>query len=77
MRRNHGVQVAVDRSACVGSGPCFVLAPAAFVLDDSMKATVLDPAQESEEVLLAAAAECPTQAIYLSRNGTSLYPEGK
>jgi ferredoxin len=39
-----------------------------------MKAIVLSPEDESEETLLAAAQECPTQAIYLSCDGVSLYP---
>jgi hypothetical protein len=34
-----------------------------------MKAMVLDTSDESEESLLAAAQECPTQAIYLARHG--------
>jgi ferredoxin len=74
MTAMHDIQAAVDRSLCVGSGPCFVLAPRAFGLDDSMKAVVLNPEDESEDRLLAAAEECPTQAIYLSRDGVSLYP---
>ena len=61
-------------SLCVGSGPCFVLAPCAFGLDESMKAVVLNTKDESEESLLAAASECPTQAIYLWRKGETLYP---
>jgi ferredoxin len=75
MGKTHGVCVTIDRSLCVGSGPCFVLAPRAFQLDDSMKALVLEPEDESEDRLFAAAEECPTQAIYLSRDGISLYPE--
>ena len=70
----HDVEATVDRSLCVGSGPCFVLAPRAFGLDESMKAVVLNTRDESEESLLAAACECPTQAIYLWRKGESLYP---
>ena len=70
----HGIEAAVDRSLCVGSGPCFVLAPRAFALDGDMKAVVLDPAAEPEEALLDAARECPTQAIYLSVRGRPLYP---
>ena len=70
----HDIDVAIDRSLCVGSGPCFVLAPRAFALDDTMKAVVIDPSAETEEALLAAAQECPTQAIYLSRAGQPLYP---
>jgi len=70
----HGIDAAIDRSLCVGSGPCFVLAPRAFALDDMMKAAVLDPEAEPEAALVEAARECPTQAIYLSRRGRSLYP---
>lgn len=74
MRERHQIEAAVDRSLCIGSGPCFVIAPRAFALDDSMKASVLRPEDETEESLLAAASECPTQAIYLSRRGDPLYP---
>jgi len=74
MTEKHGIHAAVDRSACIGSGPCFVLAPRAFRLDESMKAIVLEPDEETEDRLLAAAEECPTQAIYLSRDGVRLYP---
>ncbi|HEX6507299.1 MAG TPA: ferredoxin [Chloroflexota bacterium] len=74
MREGHGIEVAVDRALCVGSGPCFVLAPKAFTLDDQMKATVLDPAQETDVALFSAARECPTQAIYLSVRGEAVYP---
>ena len=68
------LNVAIDRSACKGSGPCFVLAPGTFALDDTMIAICLDPGAEPEEKLLAAAEQCPTQAIYLSRGDISLYP---
>lgn len=74
MREPHEVEATVDRSLCVGSGPCFVLAPHAFGLDDSMKAVVLSAAEESARNLFSAARECPTQAIYLWRDGESLYP---
>lgn len=70
----HGVEAAVDRSLCIGSGPCFTIAPLAFALDDTMKAVVLEPEAETEEALAFAAEECPTQAIYLSRGGRPLYP---
>lgn len=74
MPEDHGIEAWVDRALCVGSGPCFVVAPAAFALDEDMKAVVLDPASETEERLLEAAHECPTQAIYLSVRGCGLYP---
>jgi len=71
---NHDIQVAIDRSQCIGNGICVTLAPGAFELDASMKAVVLDPAAESEDALWAAAESCPTQAIYLSSGGEALYP---
>ena len=74
MKHDHGITASVDPWLCIGSGPCFVLAPRAFQLDENMKAEVLDASQESEAVLLEAARECPTQAIFLSREGKSLYP---
>lgn len=74
MREHHEIEAAVDRALCVGSGPCFVLAPRAFSLDESMKAVVLDPGAESEDALMAAARECPAQAIFLSRRGRPIYP---
>ncbi|HLJ65945.1 MAG TPA: ferredoxin [Chloroflexota bacterium] len=74
MRNDHRIRVSIDRSACVGSGPCFVIAPRAFELDESAKARVLEPEDETRDMLLAAAEECPTQAIYLSEDGRPLYP---
>jgi ferredoxin len=71
---DHHIVASVDKALCVGIGPCFLLAPRAFELGDDMKARVLDPSAESEESLLMAAQECPTQAIYLSRHGRPLYP---
>jgi ferredoxin len=70
----HDLEAWVDRALCVGSGPCFVLAPRAFSLDGSMKAIVLTPGAESRETLLEAARQCPTQAIFLSEYGKSVYP---
>jgi ferredoxin len=74
MSRLHDVEAWVDRALCVGSGPCFVLAPRAFCLDETMKAIVLNPGAESREALLEAARQCPTQAIYLFECGRSVYP---
>ena len=68
------IEAWVDRDLCVGSGPCFVIAPRAFALDGSMKAVVLETDLEPIERLLEAAAECPTQAIFLSRGVLPLYP---
>lgn len=74
MGERHGISAAVDRALCVGNGVCVALAPAAFNLDQNMKAVVVNPEGETESSLLAAAEACPTQAIYLSVDGGSLYP---
>ncbi len=73
MSEDHHIDAAVDRSLCIGNGPCFVIAPGAFTLDENMKAIVLDPAVETAEALLDAARQCPTQAIYLSQHGNPLH----
>jgi ferredoxin len=70
----HGIVAAIDRSTCIGNGVCAAVAPRAFALDDVMKAVVLDPERETEANLLSAAELCPTQAIYLSVDGSPLYP---
>jgi ferredoxin len=70
----HNLTVAVDRDSCVGNGICVALASRAFALDETMKATVVDPARESYEALIAAAESCPVQAIYLSSDGEAIYP---
>jgi ferredoxin len=72
--QKHGIQVSVDRAQCIGNGICTVLAPAAFALDETVKACVLDPQAEAEVALLSAAESCPAQAIYLSVDGKPLYP---
>ena len=74
MLEQHEIEVSVDRSLCIGNGVCVALAPLAFVLDDSLKATVTDPQSESEDDLLEAARNCPTQAIYLSARHRPVYP---
>ena len=66
--------IAVDRAECIGAGQCVVLAPKTFRLDDAMKAEVVDPEGEPEEIVIEAAVICPTQAIYVSRGRKSIYP---
>lgn len=74
MGEEHNLTVAVDRETCIGNGVCVALAPAAFALDQSMKAVVLNPAGETYDTLFAAAESCPVQAIYLSSDGEAVYP---
>jgi ferredoxin len=68
------LSIAVDRAECIGAGQCAIVAPRAFRLDDAMKAEVVDPEGEPEELIIEAAVLCPTQAIYVARGRKSLYP---
>jgi ferredoxin len=59
------VRIRVDRQRCIGAGNCIFLAPTAFKWrpGEFLKADVLDPETVEEEILLHAAASCPTGAI--------------
>lgn len=58
-----GLEVTVDRDACMGSGHCVFEAPGAFALDDDGISYVVDPAAAPVEKILAAAKRCPARAI--------------
>jgi ferredoxin len=70
-------RIEIDREQCVGDGACCDDAPGTFVLDDSDIAIVKDAAGDSEEVVLAAARRCPTDAIVLfdAETGRKVWPE--
>lgn len=57
-----GVEIAIDREKCMGSGNCAYWAPQVFDLDDDGLAVVGDPSGYEERVRLAAQ-NCPTAAI--------------
>ena len=67
--------VSVDPDLCIGSGDCVRTVPAAFLLYEDLGVTVptLDAAQADVDLLLRAARSCPTQAIAVARDGTTLY----
>jgi ferredoxin len=50
----------------MGSGVCIAYAPATFAHDAETKAVVLDPAEDPEPDIQAAAEGCPTGAIMLA-----------
>ena len=58
-----GLEVEIDRDACMGSGNCVFTAVGAFELDDDGIATVIDASAAPEEDVRAAAARCPAKAI--------------
>lgn len=58
-----GIDVEIDREACIGSGNCVYEAPGVFDLGDDSIAVVVDPAAASDERVLAAERKCPSRAI--------------
>lgn len=62
-----GLEIAIDRDACMGSGNCSFWAPGVFDLDDEGIAIVLDSTAAPEEKIELAAQGCPTRAITLTR----------
>lgn len=65
----------VDHSICAGYAECARMAPAAFALNENNQSEPLARSAEvSDELLLAAAQECPTNAIrILASNGDVVY----
>ena len=57
----------VDRHRCIGAGNCITIAPSAFdwLKGDLGKADVVDVESVDEELLRAAAASCPTDAVII------------
>ena len=64
-----GLDVTIDRDACMGSGQCVFGAPGAFDLDDDGISVVVDAAGAPEEQVVAAGRRCPTHAIAVHRDG--------
>jgi ferredoxin len=62
----------IDEASCVAQGDCAELAPDVFEVGDCARVVGTGP----DAQLLAAARECPTQAIYLmdSETGEQVYP---
>lgn len=66
------LEIAIDRSLCMGSGNCSFWAPGVFDLDDEGIAVVLDVDAQPEDKIVLAAKGCPTQAITLTKDGMPL-----
>jgi len=64
----------IDAAGCICSGECQELCPSAFSVDDRDHAQVIGIAPD--EQILAAAKECPTEAITVidSKTGSQVYP---
>ena len=66
------LRIEIDREECVGSGRCCAMSPRVFQLDKLELAIVVDPCADSDESILRAARECPTQAITVFRDGEKI-----
>ena len=62
----------IDESSCIAQGDCVELLPEVFQLDDFAKVIGAGP----DDVILAAARECPVEAITVvdSETGAQVYP---
>ena len=68
-------KIIVDRDLCIGAGPCAVLAPGTFQIDEENKAVLVSMTGDPAEEILAAAESCPVKAIFLfDENDKQIYP---
>lgn len=73
--KKHIGKIVVDRELCIGAASCIALAGKTFRLDDENKAVIIEPRSDSDDDIHAAAASCPTNAIYLyDEDGNQVYP---
>ncbi|ELS52863.1 ferredoxin [Streptomyces sp. ISL-22] len=62
--------VEVDRSVCIGSAQCVHHAPDGFRLDTGRQSHPADPETDANETILAAAENCPVEAIVITMLGS-------
>jgi ferredoxin len=69
--------IKVDRTVCIGSSTCVVVAPKAFELDEEGISTPkISWRDVDDETLLMAAQSCPVSAISLyDVDGNLIYPK--
>ncbi|MER6283670.1 ferredoxin [Streptomyces sviceus] len=76
VRANAGVgagdrwHVEVDRSLCIGSAQCVHTAPDGFRLDSARQSHPAAPETDANEKVLAAAENCPVEAIMITLLGS-------
>ncbi|WP_405767434.1 ferredoxin [Streptomyces sp. NBC_01538] len=68
--------VEVDRGLCIGSAQCVHRAPDGFRLDTGMQSHPLESNMDANEKVLAAAENCPVEAIAiaLAEGGEPVFP---
>jgi ferredoxin len=68
------LEVVVLQSRCIGAAICVAEAQGSFELNATHKAVVTDLTKNKESVLIDAARNCPTQAIYIYKNKKQIWP---
>jgi len=71
-RAADGLEIAIDRAACAGTGACARRAPRTFALDADGRARVIDAGGDPPAEVVDAARRCPRFAIAVRRDGQSL-----
>ena len=64
------MKIIIETEKCRGHSNCEAIAPNVFEIDDNFKAFVVDPAGDSDELILKAAKACPKLAIALEHETT-------
>lgn len=68
------LRVIVLHSRCIGAAVCVKEALGSFELNAKKKALVTDLSKNKNEVILNAARNCPTQAIYIYKGTKQIWP---
>ena len=68
------LEVVVLESRCIGAAVCVAEAAGSFALDDKKRAVVTDLSKNKQSVLVNAARNCPTQAIFIYKNKKQIWP---
>jgi ferredoxin len=70
------VKIKVINELCISAGTCIIHAPDTFDLDEDGIAYVKEGTWDEAQTIIAAAASCPTTAIFIEDlNGNQIYPE--
>lgn len=68
-------KIKILRDLCIGAASCVAISPKVFELDSEAKAVILEPKDDTNENILAAAQSCPVNAIIIEdENGNQVWP---
>jgi ferredoxin len=68
------LEVVVLKSRCIGASVCVHEARGSFELEKGHQAVITDLSKNKEATLVAAARNCPTQAIFIYKNNKQIWP---